>query len=75
MLARERLLRISTGSSDTDWALTNQIYITYMQFKRIADIGKLSQVRNLSNLGLIFEHITGLAEMQIISIYHQPPEF
>jgi hypothetical protein len=36
----------------------------------IPDIGKVSVVGTPSNLGLILEDITSLAEMQIISMYH-----
>jgi len=45
------------------------IYETYMYFAQIPGIGKISVVGTPSNLGLILEHITNMAEFRIFSIY------
>ena len=44
---------------------------SYLPFGWIADFGKKSVVGTPSNLGLILEDITNIAEVQIVSINHR----
>jgi hypothetical protein len=60
---------------DDKGRVVSALPLGYLHSIDICLSGKKSEVRTPSNLGLILEHITNLAEVRILSMCHSLPLF